>query len=78
VPDAGRGRRVEQVGDRAQLGEIADGANQLDVLLPVDERQSRRVIAAILESLEPGEQERFARPVADVADDAADRNPPWK
>jgi hypothetical protein len=55
VPDAGRGRRVEQVGDRAQLGEVADGANQLDVLLPVDERQSRRVIAAILESLEPCE-----------------------
>jgi hypothetical protein len=73
VTDAGRGRRVEQVGDRAQLGEVADGADQLDIVLLVDERQAGRVVAAVLESFEPGEQERLAGPVADVADDAADR-----
>jgi hypothetical protein len=73
VPDTGRRRRVEQVGDRAQLGEVADGTDQLDVVLVVDERQACRVVAAILESFEAGEQEWLARPVADVADDAADR-----
>jgi hypothetical protein len=73
VPDARRRRRVEQVGDRAQLGEVADGTDQLDVVPVVDERQACRVVAAILESFEAGEQQRLARPVADVADDAADR-----
>jgi hypothetical protein len=73
VPDARRRRRVEQVGDRAQLGEVADGTDQLDVVLVVDERQAGRVVAAIFESFEAGEQQRLARPVADVADDAADR-----
>jgi hypothetical protein len=73
VSDARRRRRVEQIGDGAQLGEVADGTDQLDVVLVVDERQPCRVVAAILESFEAGEQEWLARPVADVADDAADR-----
>jgi hypothetical protein len=73
VTDAGRRRRVEQVGDRTQLGQVADGTDQLDVMLLVDERQARGVVAAVLESLEAGEQEWLAGPVADVADDAADR-----
>jgi hypothetical protein len=56
MSNAGRRRRVEQVGDRAQLGEVADGTDQLDVLPIVDERQACRVVAAILESFEAGEQ----------------------
>jgi hypothetical protein len=76
MSDARRRRRVEQVGDGAELGEVADRADQLDVVLLIDERQAGRVISAVLESFEAGEQERLARPVADVADDAADRRPP--
>jgi hypothetical protein len=71
VPDAGRRRRVEQRGDGLQLGELADGADELDVT--VDEREAGGVVAAVLQALEPGQEQRFARPVADVADDAADR-----
>jgi hypothetical protein len=73
VADAGRRRRVEQVRDRAQLGQVADGADQLDVLLLIDQREAGGVVAAVLESFEAGEQQWLAGPVADVADDAADR-----
>jgi hypothetical protein len=73
VADTGRRGRVEQIRDRTQLGEVADGADQLDVMLLVDQRQAGGVVAAVLESFEAGEQEWFAGPVADVADDAADR-----
>jgi hypothetical protein len=73
VADAGRRSRVEQIRDRAQLGQVADGADQRDVVLLVDQRQAGGVVPAVLESFEAGEQEWLAGPVADVADDAADR-----
>jgi hypothetical protein len=54
----------------AQLGEVADGAHGVDP--PVDEQgETRRVVAAVLEHLEPVHEQFTTRPVADVSDDSA-------
>ena len=62
---------------RVELGlqrvEVADGAHRLDPVL-ADHRDPRRVIAAVLELLQPGEQQLTGRAPADVADDAAHRS----
>ena len=42
----------------------------------VDQREPGGVVAAVLETLEPGEQERLAGALPHVADDAADGGPP--
>jgi hypothetical protein len=72
--DLGRDRhaavRLARVDSLAQAAQIADGPNGLD--LPVTEqRQSRGVIPAVLESLEAMHQQVPARAIAHISDDAA-------
>src|SRR4051795_9061186 len=82
VADAGRGRTRRErdraffglaasAGDRlAQVVEIADRADRLDALA-LDHRDPGRVVAAVLEPGQPGEEEVLYGALADVSDDAA-------
>ena len=75
VPDAGRRRRAVRARDLLQDAQIADRADDLE-LIAVDQRDARRVVAAILETLQPADQERLADACAGVTDDAADGGTP--
>ena len=82
VGDAGRRRRrghrdaaavLGLLGDRgAQVVEVADRAHAVDLAV-VDDRDPGRVIAAVLELLESGDQQVEAGAPADVSDDSAHR-----
>ena len=67
-------RRDRLVGDQAdglaQVGEVADRAHGVDVAVR-EQRDARRVVAAVLELLEPGDDQITARTLAYVADDSA-------
>ena len=61
------------LGDRrAQVGEVADRAHAVDPAV-LDHRDPGRVIAAVLELLEAGDQQVAAGAPADVSDDSAHR-----
>ena len=79
VGDSGRGRRggdhnpalAVVLGNRgAQVREVADRADAVDPPV-IDHRDASRVIAAVLELLQPGDQEVTAWASAHVSDDAA-------
>src|SRR3954449_8983090 len=82
VADAGRGRARRErdpaffglaasAGDGlAQVVEVADRADRLDALA-LDHRDPGRVVAAVLEPGQPGEEEVLYGALADVSDDAA-------
>ena len=55
---------------RAQVGEVADRAHGVDLAVR-EQRDAGRVVAAVLELLEPGDQQIAARALADVSDDSA-------
>ena len=75
VADAGRGGRAVRARDLLEHAQIADRADDLE-LIAVDQRDARGVVAAVLETLEPADQERLADACAGVADDAADGGTP--
>ena len=58
----------------AQHRHLADPAGDVD--LAVDQADAGRVVAAVLEPLEPGEQQLLARPATDVSDDSAHQAAP--
>ena len=70
VADAGRRDGSEPLGRDLQVLEVADGA---DVREPVvlEQRDAGRVVAAVLEPLEPAQEERLRGARADVSDDPA-------
>ena len=70
VAEAGRRDRSEPLGRELQVLEVADGA---EVRKPVvlEQREAGRVIAAVLEPLEPAQEKRLRGPRADVSDDPA-------
>ncbi len=79
VADPGRGGRREHrdgtlavaLGHRlAQVGEVADRAHGLEPLLTL-EGDACGVVAAVLELLQPVEQDLLDRAMTDVADDSA-------
>jgi hypothetical protein len=79
VPDAGRRRRGEHrhaavAGRRGHrllpAREVPDGADRLQPTLRLD-RDSGRVVPAVLKLLEPVEEDVLHRPMADVPNDAA-------
>ena len=61
---------VARVDGLAQVGEVADRAHGLDLAV-VEQREAGRVIAAVLELLEPGDQEVAAGALAYISDDSA-------
>jgi hypothetical protein len=68
--DAARGGG-DSLGDRlAQLGEVSDRADRLDPVVGQD-RDSRRVVTAVFELLEPIQKELTAMTAADISNDAA-------
>jgi hypothetical protein len=75
MADAGRGGRAVRARDLLQDAQVSDRADDLE-LIAGDQRDARRVVAAILETLESADQERLAGACAGVADDAADGGTP--
>ena len=74
VADARRWRRCRSFPPAAvaQLGEVADRAHRLDdAVALVEEREPGRVVPAVLQALEAGEDELTAGAPADVPDDPA-------
>ena len=82
VGDTGGGRRggdgdaasvLVAVLDRgAQVDEVADRTNAVDLAV-LDHRDPGRVIAAVLELLESGDQQVATRPPPDISDDSTHR-----
>src|SRR5581483_9362850 len=70
VPEARRRRRAVVARGAAEEREVAD---RVHVLEPgsLEQRDPGRVVAAILESFQPSEQELLTGPLADVSDDSA-------
>ena len=54
----------------AQVGEVADRVHALDLAV-LDHREAGRVIAAVFELFQPGEQQLLAGATAHVSDDSA-------
>ena len=65
-------RRAVEADRGAQVGEVADRAHAVDLAV-LEHRDAGRVIAAVLELLEPGDQQVAAGAPADVSDDSAHR-----
>jgi hypothetical protein len=65
----GRIRPVQR-GRGLQVREVADGADVVQLVV-LTEHQAGGVVAAVLEPLEPLEEERLAGPGPDVTDDSA-------
>ena len=57
----------------AQVGEVADRVDPLDLAVVLEQADARRVIAPVFELFEPLEEELFAGALAHVSDDAAHR-----
>ena len=70
VAEAGRRGRAVRAGPRLQVVERADRADVVETMA-LEERDSGRVIAAVLQALEALEQERLALTRPDVSDDPA-------
>ena len=69
-----RSAAVRAARDRlVQLGEVPDSADRVDPAVH-EQRQAGRVVAAVLEHLEPVQQQVTAGPVADVSDDSTHRD----
>ena len=67
--EVGRPAAVAALGHRLlELGEVADRANGVDLTVH-EQRQAGRVVPAVLEHLEPVQQQVTAGPPADVSDD---------
>src|SRR5215208_8516217 len=58
-----------------QVREVADGANVRQAIV-VQEGDAGGVVAAVLEPLQSGEEERLTGPGADISDDPAHDFPP--
>ena len=77
-PAVGRPARVRQP-QRGRMGAVADRIPQhlytpdppRDVHAAVDQRDPGRVVAAVLEPLQTGQQQLLALPVTDISDDSA-------
>ena len=74
VADPCRGSRAVEAGRGLQLVEVADGADVVEPLV-LEQRDAGRVIAAVLETLEPVKEERVRLPGAHVSDDPAHLEP---
>src|SRR5699024_7385501 len=59
-----------------QVGQVADRADRLDLVRAGDDGDPGRVVAAVLELLQSGEQDVLRGTLADVADDATHGWPP--
>ena len=75
VPEPGRGRRAARPRALDQVSERPDGAYVLEAVL-LEERDARGVVAAVLEALEPLQEQRLALTRSDVPDDPAHWLPP--
>src|SRR5215207_2791125 len=76
VPEAVRcGGAVGACRDLEVL-QVADGADVVEPAL-LAQRDPGRVVAAVLEALEPLEEERLALPRPDISDDSAHLKPPF-
>ena len=70
VAEPGRRGRAVRAGAGFQIAERPDGANVVEPIR-LEERDARRVVAAVLEALEALEQQRLALSRSDVSDDSA-------
>ena len=71
VADAGGRRRQPPLDAVREVVELALGACEVELVLLVEKRDARRVVAPVLEAPEAFEDERAGGPRAGVADDAA-------
>src|SRR5437016_5678620 len=74
VAEAGDRRRAP-TGELLQLGQRADGPGVVEPAT-LDQDDPGRVVPAVLQTLEPTDQQVLTRPPADVPDDPAHLVPP--
>ena len=76
VPDArASGRQRDSVEVVCQHAKLARSLPRLEMPLVVDDRDSRGVVASVLETLQPAQQDREALSPADVPHDSAHSRP---
>src|SRR5439155_16591186 len=75
VAEPGRRLRPVRAGCLLQVLQVADGTHVFEAVL-LEQRQARRVVAAVLEPLQSVNEEVLTGPAAHVSDDPAHPRPP--